>query len=134
VVVATSARTIELQPDAYDLVVREAARRGLEPEALVGEIVRAGLGERSTGDPRRRSRRVRGVSGRAAADRRGRPGSTGSPTAPPSWRQHSRLQRSNAYHAAYIASAQTLSAGLWTLGGPPPRNAAGAGFPVRLLA
>jgi hypothetical protein len=41
---ATSQRTIELQPDAYDLVVREAERRGVEPDALVDELVRNDLG------------------------------------------------------------------------------------------
>jgi hypothetical protein len=40
----TSPRTIKLQPDAYDLVVREAERRGVEPDALVDEIVRARRG------------------------------------------------------------------------------------------
>lgn len=41
---ATRPRTIELQPDAYDLVVREADRRGVEPDALVDELVRSNLG------------------------------------------------------------------------------------------
>jgi hypothetical protein len=47
---ATTPRTIELQQDSYDLVVREAERRGLEPDALVDEIVRTDLGERRNGD------------------------------------------------------------------------------------
>jgi len=46
---ARSPRTIELQPDAYDLVVGEAERRGLEPGALVDELVRTDLG-RGNGD------------------------------------------------------------------------------------
>jgi len=44
---ATSPRTIELQPEAYDLVVREAERRGVEPDAVVDELVRTDLGRRS---------------------------------------------------------------------------------------
>ena len=47
---ATSPRTIELQPDAYDLVVREAERRGVEPDALVDELVRTDLGRHANGD------------------------------------------------------------------------------------
>jgi hypothetical protein len=47
---ATSPRTVELQPDAYDLVVREAERRGVEPDALVDELVRTDLGQRANGD------------------------------------------------------------------------------------
>jgi hypothetical protein len=42
---ATSPRMIELQPDAYDLVVREAERRGVEPDAVVDELVRTDLGQ-----------------------------------------------------------------------------------------
>jgi hypothetical protein len=49
-VVATHPRTIELQPDAYDLVVREAERRGVDPDALVDELVRTDLGHRANGD------------------------------------------------------------------------------------
>lgn len=49
-VMATSPRTIELQPDAYDLVVREAERRGVEPDALVDELVRTDLGRQANGD------------------------------------------------------------------------------------
>jgi hypothetical protein len=41
----TSPRKIELQPDAYDLVLREAERRGVEPDALVDELVRSDLGQ-----------------------------------------------------------------------------------------
>jgi len=40
---ATSPRTIELQPDAYDLVVREAERRGVAPDAVVDQLVRTDL-------------------------------------------------------------------------------------------
>jgi hypothetical protein len=47
---ATRLRAIELQPDAYDLVVREADRRGVEPDALVDELVRTDLGRQANGD------------------------------------------------------------------------------------
>lgn len=47
---ATSAHTVRLQPDAYELVVREAERRGVEPDDLVDEIVRADLGRLNEGD------------------------------------------------------------------------------------
>ncbi len=46
---ATRPRMIELQPDAYDLVVREADRRGVEPDALVDELVRSDLGRQANG-------------------------------------------------------------------------------------
>ena len=49
-VMVTSPRTIELKPDAYDLVVREAERRGVQPDALVDELVRTDLGQRANGD------------------------------------------------------------------------------------
>jgi len=45
-----------------------------------------------------------------------------------------RLERSNAYDAAYVVLAQTLDAELWTLDGPLARNATGLGLPVRLVA
>ena len=41
--VATEPRAIELQPDAYALVQREAERRGVAPEQVVDEMVRADL-------------------------------------------------------------------------------------------
>jgi hypothetical protein len=41
---ATRDRTVQLQQDAYDLLVREAERRGVAPEALADELVRADLG------------------------------------------------------------------------------------------
>jgi predicted nucleic acid-binding protein len=44
-----------------------------------------------------------------------------------------RLERSNAYDAAYVVLAQTLYAELWTLDGPLARNATGLGLPVRLI-
>lgn len=47
---ATSAHTVRLQPDAYELVMREAERRGLEPDELVDEIVRTDLRELKTAD------------------------------------------------------------------------------------
>ena len=45
-----------------------------------------------------------------------------------------RLNRQNAYDAAYVALAQSLDADLWTLDGPLARNAGSIGLPVRLLA
>jgi len=47
---ATSAHTVKLQPDAYELVVREAERRGVEPDELVDELVRADLRKFDEGD------------------------------------------------------------------------------------
>lgn len=44
-----------------------------------------------------------------------------------------RLGRACAYDAAYIALAQQLGADLWTLDAPLARNAAGLGYPVRLV-
>lgn len=44
-----------------------------------------------------------------------------------------RLERSNAYDAAYVVLAQTLDAELWTLDGPLARNASGLALPVRLV-
>lgn len=43
------------------------------------------------------------------------------------------LGRQSAYDAAYIVLAQQLGAELWTFDGPLARNAAGHGFPVRLI-
>jgi predicted nucleic acid-binding protein len=43
------------------------------------------------------------------------------------------LRRQSAYDAAYIALAESLNAELWTLDSPLYRNAAGLGFPVRLI-
>lgn len=42
---ATSEHIVRLQSDAYELVVREAARRGVEPDELVDEIVRTDLSQ-----------------------------------------------------------------------------------------
>lgn len=39
-----------MQPDAFDLVTREAARRGVSPEQLVEEIVRSDLAGIRAGD------------------------------------------------------------------------------------
>jgi hypothetical protein len=36
-------RTVQPQQDTYDLLVKEAARRGVEPEAVADELLRAGL-------------------------------------------------------------------------------------------
>lgn len=47
---ATSAHTVRLHPDAYELVVREAERRGVEPNELVDELVRADLGRLTDGN------------------------------------------------------------------------------------
>ncbi|HEV2912570.1 MAG TPA: type II toxin-antitoxin system VapC family toxin [Pyrinomonadaceae bacterium] len=44
------------------------------------------------------------------------------------------LNRQNAYDAAYVALTEELSAELWTLDGPPYRNAQGLGFPVNLIS
>jgi predicted nucleic acid-binding protein len=44
-----------------------------------------------------------------------------------------RLGGASAYDAAYIALAEELGADLWTLDGPLARNAAGLGYPVRLV-
>lgn len=44
------------------------------------------------------------------------------------------LRRRSAYDAAYIVLARQLEAELWTFDGPLARNAAGLGFPVRLIA
>lgn len=44
-----------------------------------------------------------------------------------------RLERSNAYDAAYVILAQTLDSELWTLDGPLARNASALGLPVRLI-
>ena len=41
---------MRLQRDAYDLLVQEAARRGVEPDALADELVRADLGPGARGD------------------------------------------------------------------------------------
>jgi hypothetical protein len=47
---ATRDCTVRLQRDAYDLLLREAARRGVEPDALAAELVRADLGPAARGD------------------------------------------------------------------------------------
>lgn len=43
------------------------------------------------------------------------------------------LGRQNAYDASYIALAESLGAGLWTLDGSLYRNAVGQGFSVQLI-
>jgi hypothetical protein len=40
---AARGHTIRLQPDAYELLAREATRRGLEPDALADELLRTDL-------------------------------------------------------------------------------------------
>jgi hypothetical protein len=47
--IAEQRAAIELKPDAYDLVVREAERR-VKPDALVDELVRTDLADRANGD------------------------------------------------------------------------------------
>jgi hypothetical protein len=46
---ATREQTIRLPQASYDLLLQEANRRGVEPDALADELVRADLGA-STGD------------------------------------------------------------------------------------
>jgi hypothetical protein len=46
---ATRERTVRLQQASYDLLLQEASRRGVEPDALADELVRADLGA-SAGD------------------------------------------------------------------------------------
>jgi hypothetical protein len=41
---------VELQPDAFDLVAREAQRRGVSPDQIVEEIVRSDLGRGGAAD------------------------------------------------------------------------------------
>jgi len=48
--VATESRAIELRPDAYALVRREAERRGVAPEQVVDEMVRADLAKPDVAD------------------------------------------------------------------------------------
>jgi hypothetical protein len=48
--VAAADRTVQLQQDSYDLLVKEAARRGVEPEALADELLRADLAAARQGD------------------------------------------------------------------------------------
>ena len=43
------------------------------------------------------------------------------------------LKRQNAYDAAYLELAETVSAELWTLDGPLYRNALSLGFAVKLI-
>jgi hypothetical protein len=46
---ATSDRTITLPEDSYALLAAEARRRGIEPDAVADELVRADLGAAGTG-------------------------------------------------------------------------------------
>lgn len=48
---ATRPRAVRLQPRSYDLLQREATRRGTDPDALAEELVRAQLGGAGNGDP-----------------------------------------------------------------------------------
>jgi len=47
--VATSDRTIKLPEDSYALLAAEAQRRGIEPDAVAEELVRADLGASGAG-------------------------------------------------------------------------------------
>jgi hypothetical protein len=40
---ATRTRTVHVSPDAYDRLVQEAERRGVAPDALADELVKADL-------------------------------------------------------------------------------------------
>jgi hypothetical protein len=40
---ATRTRTVHVSPDAYDRLVHEAERRGVAPDALADELVKADL-------------------------------------------------------------------------------------------
>lgn len=46
---ATRERTVRLPQASHDLLLQEASRRGVEPDALADELVRADLGA-SAGD------------------------------------------------------------------------------------
>jgi hypothetical protein len=46
---ATSDRTIKLPEDSYALLAAEAQRRGIEPDAVADELVRADLGTSGVG-------------------------------------------------------------------------------------
>ena len=46
---ATSDRTIKLPEDSYALLAAEAQRRGIEPDAVADELVRADLGTSGAG-------------------------------------------------------------------------------------
>jgi hypothetical protein len=41
--VAAADRNVQLRQDSYDLLVKEAARRGVAPEVLADELLRADL-------------------------------------------------------------------------------------------
>jgi hypothetical protein len=47
---ATRQRTITLPESSYELLATEAQRRGVEPDALADELVRADLGARGADD------------------------------------------------------------------------------------
>jgi hypothetical protein len=47
---ASRVHTIELPPDAFDLVSREAQRRGVSPDQVVEEIIRSDLAVSHAGD------------------------------------------------------------------------------------
>lgn len=47
---ATRSRSVRLHPDAFDLLAREAERRGVAPETLADELLRAELGAQASGD------------------------------------------------------------------------------------
>lgn len=47
---ATRPRKVRLSPGSYDLLKREASRRGTDPDALAEELLRADLADRAGGD------------------------------------------------------------------------------------
>lgn len=47
---ATRARTIRVTPTSYDLLEREARRRGMDPDGLADELLRSRLAAAPPGD------------------------------------------------------------------------------------
>jgi predicted nucleic acid-binding protein len=156
---ASRPHTIELAPDAFDLVSREAERRGVSPDQVVEEIieraplVEAKMREWATAGETLHAPALMPYEAANALVEGGRGGGLGPHVVAEIWATISavpvtlhpleegaeviaialRLGRQSAYDAAYVALAQSLDAELWTLDGPLARNARGVGLPVRLL-